>query len=103
VATLRILSGPLASREHQFSTRIVVGRADADVEIIDPEVSRQHLSLTPLESGVEVADLGSSNGTWIDDRRLIEPTLFERVTMLRIGNTTLEITPASFAETVIPG
>src|SRR5437764_6909970 len=95
MATLRILSGPLASREHQFSSRIVVGRADADVEIIDPEVSRLHLSLTPLESGVEVADLGSSNGTWIDGRRLTEPTLLERATTLRLGKTAVEVAPAS--------
>ncbi len=34
-------------------------------------VSRRHAMIRPLEHGYEVIDLFSTNGTWLDDRRLI--------------------------------
>ena len=95
MATLQILSGPLAGREHQFSTPLVVGRAEADLDIMDPEISRQHLKLTPLAAGVEIVDLNSSNGTWIAGRRLTAPAILTQATTLRAGQTTFELVPGT--------
>ena len=51
--------------------RTVVGRAgDCDVVIGDERVSRHHACLWMEAGRVLVADLGSSNGTWVDGRRV---------------------------------
>jgi pSer/pThr/pTyr-binding forkhead associated (FHA) protein len=89
------LTGPFAGGEREFDAPIVIGRADSDVEVIDPHVSRRHARLTPLEEGVQIADLGSANGTWIDGRRLLDPEVLTEPTLMRIGKTRFEVLPGS--------
>jgi adenylate cyclase len=50
---------------------VVVGRGVAtDIAIYDPTISRRHAELTSRGDAVEVRDLGSSNGTWINGSRI---------------------------------
>ena len=52
---------------------VIVGRAvTSDVPIFDPTISRQHAELTTQGTGVQVKDLGSSNGTFINGSRITE-------------------------------
>ncbi|MEX2152797.1 MAG: adenylate/guanylate cyclase domain-containing protein [Gemmatimonadaceae bacterium] len=49
----------------------VVGRAPtSDVPVFDPTISRRHAELVTNEKGVEVRDLGSSNGTFLNGSRV---------------------------------
>lgn len=47
----------------------------ADIVIDDPEISRQHARLTLTDSGYQVQDLGSTNGTYVDGKRLAGETV----------------------------
>jgi pSer/pThr/pTyr-binding forkhead associated (FHA) protein len=50
---------------------IVVGRhPNCDARLVSPRVSRWHCCLTEVDGEVWVRDLGSTNGTWIDGRRI---------------------------------
>ena len=50
---------------------LTVGRAlSSDVALLDPTVSRRHASLVADESGIELNDLGSSNGTFVNGERV---------------------------------
>jgi predicted component of type VI protein secretion system len=50
---------------------VVVGRhPDCDARLDSPRVSRWHCCLTEVDGQVWVRDLGSTNGTWIDGRRV---------------------------------
>jgi adenylate cyclase len=50
---------------------LVVGRGVAsDIAIYDPTISRRHAELVVSDDGVEVTDLGSSNGTCINGARI---------------------------------
>ena len=50
---------------------LTVGRAlTSDVPLLDPTVSRRHASLVADESGIELNDLGSSNGTFVNGERV---------------------------------
>jgi DNA-binding NtrC family response regulator len=72
----------------------LVGQSAAcALRLTDPEVSRRHLSLAATPSGLELIDLRSTNGTWVQGVRVREAILAggERVTL---GRTTLEITAA---------
>ena len=44
--------------------------AEADVLLDHPTVSRRHAVLRPTPTGVEITDLGSSNGTFVDGKRI---------------------------------
>src|SRR5690349_24845555 len=50
---------------------LTVGRAlTSDVPLLDPTVSRRHASLVADDSGIELNDLGSSNGTFVNGERV---------------------------------
>jgi len=52
---------------------VVVGRAvTSDVPIYDPTISRKHAELRLTDGGVEVKDVGSSNGTFLNGARVTE-------------------------------
>lgn len=69
---LTIRKGPQEGQSYSLvATMVTIGRDPmADIVITDPEVSRQHARLTRTEGGYEIQDLGSTNGTFIDGRRL---------------------------------
>lgn len=62
----------LADREVVVdSLRFLVGRdVSCDLTIDSARISRQHAIVHVLEDGVELEDLGSSNGTWYDGERI---------------------------------
>ena len=52
---------------------LIVGRTDdCDLPIADPTVSRRHAELDLTESGLRLRDAGSTNGTFVDGRRVSE-------------------------------
>lgn len=53
------------------SERFLVGRdVSCDLTIDAPRISRQHAVLHILHDGIELEDLGSSNGTWFQGARV---------------------------------
>jgi pSer/pThr/pTyr-binding forkhead associated (FHA) protein len=59
--------------------------------VADEEISRRHAQLSPAPGGVLVEDLGSMNGTFVEERRIEGPTLVPPGGRVRIGETTLEV------------
>jgi hypothetical protein len=74
---------------------VVVGRgSEADLRINDPGISRRHVEIRVQAVGnqirVEAVDLGSTNGTIIDGRRVQQALLRDGSTVV-IGSTTLAV------------
>jgi hypothetical protein len=71
---LHVTRGPDAGRlfEVSLDSAVSIGRAPGnDVVLSDPAVSSQHCRVRPArEGGFEVFDLNSTNGTWINERRV---------------------------------
>lgn len=50
---------------------LVIGRGPkADIRVVDTGVSREHVRLTVLGDRVSLVDLQSSNGTWVNGKRV---------------------------------
>ncbi|WP_411102205.1 FHA domain-containing protein [Streptomyces sp. cmx-4-9] len=98
---LHVVAGPDAGGVHLLhSGQIRVGRsADADVPLDDPDVSRLHCAVTVAPDGrVTVADLDSTNGTTLDGAPVgPRPTALPPGALLRVGESTLRLTPAGTA------
>ena len=72
----------------------VVGRGPgADVVLSDASLSRRHLRVVVGDDGVEVGDLGSSNGTFLDGVALTEPRALRAGDTLEAGRTLLAFEP----------
>jgi len=76
--------------------RITFGRGqDADVRLLVPSVSRLHLGLSVQSGRVEVADLGSRNGTRVDGEPISAPRLLELGSEVSFGAVRLQLLPES--------
>ena len=76
---------------------LLVGRAPTcDIPIIDPTISRRHAELRCGDDGVEVRDLGSSNGTFVNGARVSTQALSagDRVTFGHVEFTLEAVEPA---------
>lgn len=74
---------------------LVIGRGSrSDLRVDDPGVSRRHAEFRveqgPQGTVVSVLDLGSTNGTIVDGRRVQHATLHEGSTVL-LGHTTIRV------------
>lgn len=68
---LRGVSGTTFGRNFALTGTMTIGRqSDCGIPIQAEEISRQHARLQVTAEGVMVEDLGSANGTWINDKRV---------------------------------
>lgn len=65
--------------------RVVMGRADCDVVLSDPQLSRQHALIAINGTHARLEDLGSTNGTFVDEKRIQTAELVDR-SEFRIGS-----------------
>ena len=89
--TITLTSGPAAGETLELEPETVIGREGADLTIGDPELSRRHLLLRPVDEGVEVEDLGSLNGTFVNGSRIEGAVTLESDAKLRAGVTEIEL------------
>jgi class 3 adenylate cyclase len=67
-----------------------VGRDCNGLLLADRQTSRQHLLVSIEDGAVVVTDLGSTNGTFVDGRRLDGPHQLLPGELVRLGDTTIE-------------
>ncbi len=96
VTTLRgeVVDGPDKGRSVTGTEAISVGTArDNALALGDFTVSRYHLEVTASPGGIVVADLGSTNGTFVGAVRL-ERAVVPPGTLVRLGGTTIRFEDA---------
>jgi ABC-2 type transport system ATP-binding protein len=102
VPLLVFVEGERTGSEVPLGRAVVLGRDAGAADVIlgdDPEVSRRHATFSPAGSGVTVQDLGSTNGVFVNGKRLTAAVALETGDRVKIGTTVVEI--ALPAETVV--
>lgn len=91
--TLEIIEGPGTGRRVPLSRPLLIGRADdSDLVLEDGQASRHHARVTPQSSlTAQVEDLGSVNGTFVNDNELYGPAVLGAGDRLLIGVTVIEV------------
>jgi EmrB/QacA subfamily drug resistance transporter len=92
---IRVVEGPAAGTTIPVGTApVVFGRAEEGAGSLggDPELSRRHASASVLDGGrLLVEDLGSTNGTFVKDHRIVAPTVLGPGDGLSLGASVLEV------------
>lgn len=90
---LRVTAGPLAGTRITLGDQtILIGRADDSTLVLtDDFASSRHARLTQREGRWYVEDLGSTNGTYLDQQRVQGPLAVAPGQPIRIGTTVIEL------------
>ncbi len=83
---ITITAGNTAT-SHTISTLTTIGRSDCDIVVPDGSISREHLTIEPGDEYCVVTDLGSSNGTFINEGRIDVPTMARPGDIVRLGQS----------------
>src|SRR5262249_49692457 len=90
-----LVSAPAGISEFELpeSGTIQVGRAAAcAISVLDPSVSRVHAEISVNSTDLSVKDLGSRNGTFVNDQRLGDETMRLRPgDFLRFGSAQAQL------------
>jgi putative ABC transport system ATP-binding protein len=86
-----VKAGPLAGERLDIESELVLGRGNADFTIEDVKISNRHALIRPIDGALEIEDLDSSNGTWVNDVRIVRPTRLHSGDVVRLGETLLEV------------
>src|SRR5688500_17082542 len=88
-AKLIVIGGDVKTTEISLKLPCIVGRGrGAGIMLPHPLVSRQHCEIYEHEGQLVVRDLGSLNGTYINNTRLTQATLLPTGDLLTIGTVT---------------
>jgi hypothetical protein len=78
--------------EIEITDVTVLGRSDeSDLVIDDPYASDFHMRLVVQENAMMLHDLGSTNGTYVNGRRVTVPTELRRGDNIQVGKTVMEV------------
>jgi len=88
MARLEFILGPMANQVLQLADEVTtIGSvAGNTVVLADPAVSRKHAGIRKVDSNYELADLGSTNGVYVNGHKVPKKTL-EPGDIIRVGNT----------------
>jgi predicted component of type VI protein secretion system len=92
--------GPLSGRRVEVDEELVVGREDAGLTIEDEEISRRHAVIRAGDGGLEIEDLGSTNGTYVNGSRIAAATKLAGGDTVKLGQSVLQVEGARAAATV---
>jgi pSer/pThr/pTyr-binding forkhead associated (FHA) protein len=87
-----IIEGDLKGRSLDLDDELIIGRADkCGLVLNDNYVSQVHARIFARDDSVMLEDLGSTNGTYLNRRRITAPAELQRGDRVKIGKTVLEL------------
>lgn len=90
---LRFVSGSVSGETRKVGREgATIGRSpDNSMRIADERLSRRHAQIEFKDNGYWLNDLGSRNGTFVNETRLLEPHHLQSGDVIRVGSTRLSV------------
>lgn len=101
-----IRGSPQGHRFFITAPEMTIGRdAAADISLVDQSISRKHAKIIKNGTKVSIMDLNSSNGTYINDKRVApgETVVLAKEDMVKLGSLILKFLPAGEIEIIVYG
>ncbi len=88
-----VIEGAQKGKSFDLGDELIVGRADKCHLVLndDTYVSQMHARIFSRDATFMIEDLGSTNGTYLNRRRITSPTELQRGDRVKIGKTVLEM------------
>ncbi len=87
---LKVIEGPALSLHDLTRGELVAGRGpESEIPLADRGVSRRHFLIRLREGRWYVEDLGSSNGTYVNGLRILQPWVLRNGDQIKAGPFTL--------------
>lgn len=106
-ACLIIIRGtPQGHRFFLTQDEMVIGRdPTADISVVDQGISRKHAKVSKANGKVQIEDLGSSNGTFVNDKKIEagQRVSLSKEDMIKAGNSIFKFLPAGEIEILFYG
>lgn len=102
---LAVVQGEDRGNEHTVDGQTVIGRdPSSDLVLTDPQVSARHAALEPGGQVLFITDLGSSNGTFVNDTRIApsQPAEAKEGDSVELGATVIEVRREAVVPTAPP-
>ena len=91
VPTLVALDGPLAGQRFMVNGSTTLGRESSQVPMAyDTQASRRHAEVTAGPGFVQVTDVGSTNGTFVNGQR-VQSAQVRPGDVVKVGNTSFRL------------
>jgi hypothetical protein len=88
---LKVVAPPGSERSIPVHPPVTIGRsAPSDLVLSGADISRTHCRIVASGSGIAVNDLNSTNGTFLNDRRVAASTRLKTGDRLQVGSYVLE-------------
>jgi hypothetical protein len=88
---LTVTAGPDKGRGQVLSQpRVIIGRKGAEFALNDPEISRHHCVLEFRDRFVNLKDLDSTNGTFLEEER-VRAAVLQDGSEFRVGSSTIQL------------
>ncbi len=86
---LVIMTGKLLGKKYDLvKEENIIGRSsDCEIPIKEEDISRNHAKLVVVANRVKVSDMGSTNGTYVNRKKVDGEAVLENGDQLRCGNT----------------
>lgn len=89
---LVFVTGSRAGEVVAVKTSLMAGRSpECSLEVPDPNASRQHARVVFDGTGLTLVDNRSANGTFLNERRVTEPTRLKHDDVFRLGETRIRV------------
>ena len=78
---LVVTNGTQPGRQYLLRDQVVLGRNESnDIWVNNNNASRRHATIEKKGEGYQISDMGSTNGTWVNGRRI------KRTTKIKVGD-----------------
>lgn len=93
MAELIVLSGKHQGKKLTFPDREIVFGRDKSCNILlsSDQISRRHCMVKPSANGLLLVDLGSRNGTYVNDRLVDDEHLLRPGDVIRLGSLKFQV------------
>jgi pSer/pThr/pTyr-binding forkhead associated (FHA) protein len=91
LAMLWVKEGPRRGKFYPIRHGTVIGRKEGGLILDDPKVSSLHAKLTMEDGDFIIWDFGSSNGTYVNGKKIRKATVLEENDVVKIGETSFVV------------
>ena len=78
---------------YEIGPGATIGRGEVEIQLDDPLVSNRHARIVREGSTLVIEDLGSTNGTWLNDATLGGPSPLHAGDRIRLGDSEFRFEP----------